>query len=401
MKKIIFLLLASMLLLVSCEVDDKYLYNDVVAIDWNAAADSSSMTLANDYWNTTGHFFNDDANGNPIMNDYWPEAHGLDVLVDAYLRTKDDAARQDDANLYKQRIYDWYEGVRNKNWYGVGWKNEFYDDMGWHGLAHLRAFEATGDVRYEESAKYLWGEITKGWTDYQGGGIKWREPSDALGEDKGIPANGPAAIIAARRWIKYGDTESYQNPVTGESLNNLEWAIMIYNWIREYRYVPSTGRVFEDINDKNNDFLYNFGTFMGAALELYHITGDKLYLNDAIKMSNYAISNRSSSGILSDWGEQENHDVNLFKGIFVRNFTQLVMEDDLPDFNRRRFVTFMKNNGKTLWEEGTLKPDGGSTFFGSKWAEKPLTYEVRLRGELSGCMLMEAMALLHNEGYLK
>ncbi|NDV69385.1 glycoside hydrolase family 76 protein [Dysgonomonas sp. 25] len=396
MKKLIFLSLTSVLLLASCsKVDDKYLYDDTIAIDWNAAADSSSMTLAVDYWNTTGHFFNDDAHGNPTTNDYWPEAHGLDVLVDAYLRTNDD--------FYKNRIYDWYDGVKAKNWYHGGgtWENEYYDDMGWHGLAHMRAFEATGDTRYEQSAKELWAWITQGWSDYEGGGIKWRIPSDALGESKGIPANGPAAIIAARRWIKYGDTESYLVPGKTVSLNNLEWAKMIYEWIKENRFVPSTGRVFEDINNKNNDFLYNFGTFMGAALELYHITGDGVYLNDAIKMADYAIANRSANGILNDWGQQENHDVNLFKGIFVRYFTQLVMEDDLPDFARLRYVTFMKNNGKTLWENGTLKPDGGSVFYGSNWEEKPLTYDVKLRGELSGCMMMEAIALLYNEGYIK
>lgn len=395
MKKFIIFSMASLALLWSCdEIDDKYMYDDdIVARDWNAVADSSSMTLAQDYWNATGHFFNNSANGEARYNDYWPEAHGLDVLVDAYLRTKDDANRKNDADLYKQRIYDWYEGVRIKNWYSNTWENEYYDDMGWHGLAHLRALEATGDTRYEASAKALWGWITEGWTDYQGGGIKWRKSSDERGEDKGVPSNGPAAIIAARRWVKYGDTETYGG------LNNLEWAKRIYDWMKDYRFVPTTGRVFERFDDTQGDWTYNSGTFLGAALELYHITGEEVYLKDAIKAADYAVANLSNNGVLSDWAQQEDHDVNLFKGVFIRYFTQLMMEENLPDFARLRYVTFMKTNGETLWTSGAIKASG-SVFFGSNWREKP-TYEVKLRGELSGCMLMEAMALLQNKGYIK
>lgn len=40
-------------------------------------------------------------------------------------------------------------------------------------MAHLRALEATGDARYEQSAKELWTFITAGWNDYEGGGMPW------------------------------------------------------------------------------------------------------------------------------------------------------------------------------------------------------------------------------------
>ena len=78
--------------------------------NWAAAADSSSNQFVDRYFNDTYHCFNNTFNGEVVWNDYWPEAHGLDVLVDAYLRTKDDK--------YKQAIYDFYEGVKHKNWYG-------------------------------------------------------------------------------------------------------------------------------------------------------------------------------------------------------------------------------------------------------------------------------------------
>ena len=243
---------------------------------WTAAADSSTTAFFERYWNTTSHCFNNTFAGEVAWTDYWPEAHGLDVLVDAYLRTNDDT--------YKQAIYDFYEGVRAKNWYNGGgtWENEYYDDMGWHGLAHMRALEATGDERYAQSSKELWNWITLGWSDYEGGGIQWRKGADAEGLSKGIPANGPAAIIAARRYQKYPD-----EVVNG--YNDLEWAKRIYDWMKYNRTVLSTGRVYENYDNTNNDYSYDVGTFLGAALELYNITGEKVYFNDAIKVTDYHI----------------------------------------------------------------------------------------------------------------
>ena len=55
------------------------------AIDWNKAADSSTNNLVDKFWNASGNYFNE---SNVSTNfHYWPQAHGLDVLVDAYERT--------------------------------------------------------------------------------------------------------------------------------------------------------------------------------------------------------------------------------------------------------------------------------------------------------------------------
>ncbi len=295
-----------MALMISCgSFDDRYIeVNKFPTYNWVAAADSSTSEFVSRYFNAQYHVFNNTFDGQIAWNDYWPEAHGLDVLVDAYLRTRNDR--------YKQAIYDFYEGVRVKNWYGTTWENEYYDDMGWHGLAHMRALEATGDTRYEESSRNLWNWIAKGWSDYQGGGIQWRKNSDALGDDKGIPANGPAAIIAARRYQKY------PNEVV-DGLNDLQWAQRIYDWIKYNRTVLATGRVYETFNNTNGDYSYDVGTFLGAAIELYNITRDKVYLNDAIKVVSYHIAANinTTNRVMTDYGEQSGngggHDVNLFQ----------------------------------------------------------------------------------------
>ncbi len=379
---------------VSCgSYEDEYIETSKFPeFSWVAAADSSSPAFVNRYWNVEHHVFNNTFDGAIAWNDYWPEAHGLDVLVDVYLRTGEDR--------YKQAIYDFYEGVREKNWYSDNWKNEYYDDMGWHGMAHMRAFEATGDARYEQSAEDLWRWITEGWTDYQGGGIKWREQSDDLEEDKGIPANGPAAIIAARRYQKYPDE------VVG-GFNNLEWAIRIYEWMKYHRTVLSSGRVYEVFESTNGDYSYDVGTFIGAALELYDITSEMVYLRDAIKVAKYHMSANinTNNRVMRDYGEQagngNGHDVNLFKGIFVRYFTLLIEHPDLPENDRVRFVAFLENNANYLWTFGTEKnPD---IKFSYTWWETPAE-SVKwgdLRSATSGATTIEAMARLEENGIVE
>ena len=79
--------------------------NQEYRINWNAAADSSSSALIHLFWNADEHYFNYNNLGLKDFH-YWPQAHALDVMVDAYLRTRD--------NLYKTTINDWYEGVKRK-----------------------------------------------------------------------------------------------------------------------------------------------------------------------------------------------------------------------------------------------------------------------------------------------
>ena len=386
MKKLLYGIVCSVILFSCDSYKDEYIEVDAIPkyTAWDAAADSSSLSFISVFWNETAHHFNNDNNGNIGRYDYWPEAHGLDVLIDAYLRTNDEK--------YKTRIYEFYEGVKAKN--GNRFWNNFYDDMGWHGLAHLRAFEATGDTRYEESAKYLWGEVLKGWDDLDGGGIRWNHDNTVEGMSKGIPSTGPATIIAARRWQKYGNTESF------EGANDSIWMMRCYDWIKEKRRVAETGRIFENVDDTGGDWTYNTGLFIGAALEIYNITGDKMYLNDAIKTSNWAMSAliNIDTRVLSDWAEQRDHDVNLFKGIFVRYFTQLIMHPDLPEITRKRYIAFMQNSANYLWSMGTQKTP--VILYGWHWWEVPEDGFAALRTQLSGCMMIEAMALLKKEGYL-
>jgi len=353
-----------------------------IGSSWEALAERSSSDFLKGYWNTTEDHFNNSLSGTVNPHDYWPEAHAIDVIIDAYLRSGE--------AKYKQIIYDFYDGVKQKN--GGTFKNAYYDDMAWHGLAHLRAFEATGDTRYETSARDLYHWVLQGWDD-AGDGIKQRDdPSSGIG----VPSTGPATIMAIRRWVKYGDSEVV------DGLNDLQWAKKMYDGMRKYKYDPTTGAVYDGAADKTSVWTYNAGTFMGAAMELYDVTREQQYLDDAIKTADWTLANLSlktpGNRILSDWAEQQDNDVNLFKGIFMRYFTRLIMEPDLPASKRSDYVKFIEYNAKALVTYASAITDNNIMIYNYGWYFKPS--DAFLRAQTSGCTLIEAMALLEKKGYL-
>lgn len=312
-------------------------------VDWQAVADSSSEAMVNLFWNPSNKYFNYSNSGLTDFH-YWPQAHALDVIIDAYNRTGD--------MLYFTSINDWYAGVKTKN--GNSFYNDFYDDMEWNALAMLRAYNATNDEKFKSAAIAVWEDIQTGWNDNAGGGIAWKK--DQL-YSKNACSNGPASILAAQLYQQFGDNK------------NKQWALDIYSWEKEYLFNPSNGAVYDAINSQTGQtntewiFTYNEGTFLGAALELYKITGEKWYLNDAIKAADYTLNNlvNSNDRLLKEEGSG---DGGLFKGIFVRYFTQLILHPDLNASTRDRYVNFLKLNAETLWNQGTNKT---LVLFGTYW----------------------------------
>lgn len=361
-------------LLQSCgEIEDEYVYGkDLYTIDWQAAADSSSVSLIDRFWNAGEGYFNtlsDTPDGSSAAWNYWPQAHAMDVLVDAYLRTGD--------SKYAACFDHWYEGVKKKS--GGQYWNNFYDDMEWIALTMIRLNEATGDAKYLATARQLWDWIKEGWNDYGGGGIAWNHDQPW---SKNACSNGPAGLIAANLYRLEQKEE------------DKEWAVRIYAWLREQLFNPATGAVYDNLNGETNEvntlsLSYNQGTFLGLAHSLYRLTGDALYLKDARKAAYFGISNSgmidTGNNILRDEG---NGDGGLFKGIFMRYFVQLVLENDLDPVYRKKFATFLNNNAEVLWRQGSNKMD---LLFGTNWAQAA-EGSTELGAHTSGCTLMEARA---------
>jgi predicted alpha-1,6-mannanase (GH76 family) len=346
--------------------------------DWKAIADSSVTALNLNFWNG-GKFYN---NASPSDGNfgYWPQAHALDVLVDAYQRTGNSA--------YITYMNDWFVGVKIKN--GNTFLNHFYDDMEWNALAMLRAYKATNDQKWLDETMRVWADIKTGWNDTMGGGIAWNKEKTYY---KNTPANAPACILAARL---------YQ---LNNNADNLAWAKKIYDWQKTTLVNSSSGLVYDGINSDNDgelqdspgwSFAYNQGTFIGAALELYNITHDRMYLDDAIKTANNFISdsNLSPGGILRNG---DNGDGGLFSGIGVRYLGLLIQHADLPVPNRENYTAYLKKNAETLWLKGT---DRQRVIFNHSFTTLPSSTGY-LSPQLSGCMLMEVMAVLKDKAYIE
>ena len=305
---------------------------------------------------------------------YWPQAHGLDILLDAYLRTGD--------TNFVHYMHQWFEGVHYQN--GQTFLNIFYDDMQWNALAMLRAYHATGDEKFKEATIKVWDQILTGWTDLLNGGIMWAEFTP---HSKNACSNAPASILAARLYLLTGEQEY------------LDWALKIYEWQKQHLVDSGTGAVWDSIALENNSvvinkdwiFTYNQGTYIGAVVELYDITGNSVYLNDAVKSTDYTLHSltQPNTQLLVDEGDG---DGGLFKGIFVRYLTQLILLEDLPENTRNRYVQFLEHNAEKLWTEGT---DKSRILISSFWGNKPAhNEEIDLTIQVSGAMLMEAAALL-------
>ena len=393
MKGIKFLICSTMLLAICESIDGKGKEEGIVSsVHWTLAADSSSRSLINNFWNTSNGYFNFLSDTCTWGGHYWPQAHALDVLVDAYLRSNDD--------FYKNCFELWLKGVRHAN--GDKWANRYIDDMEWIGLAALRVFQATGNNDFLTVCKDVWYGttdnmedpdaafgISKSWTEAGEGGIFWESVKNR--HSKNACSNGPAAILAARLYQTLGNKE------------DLEWAKKIYAWEKKFLFSPDSGAIYDNLNTRTgvintrSIYTYNQGTFLGAAVELYKITGDKTYIDDAIKAADYTISRliNTDDNILKREGSGGG-DAGLFKGIFVRYFTQLILSNGISDDVRNHYIAFLKHNGETLWSEGTGRP---GILFSPYWKTAPKD-STGLTEHLSGCMLMEALALLQKENKL-
>lgn len=173
-----------------------------------------------------------------------------------------------------------------------------------------------------------------------------------------------------------------------------EWAIKIYQWEREHLFNPATGAVYDNIDGRTDNLntltlSYNQGTFLGTAHELFKITGEASYLKDARKAAYFGISDGSmidaGNNLLRDEG---NGDGGLFKGIFIRYFVKLILDDNLEPIYQKKFITFFNNNADILWRKGVNKSD---LLYGSSWA-KGAEGSTQLTIQTSGCTLIEAKA---------
>ncbi|MEA5153661.1 glycoside hydrolase family 76 protein [Raineyella sp.] len=228
---------------------------------------------------------------------YWWQAHVLDCLLDAQRRAPTAARRC--------LIAPWPAAMALRN--GVGWLNEYYDDNAWLGLALDRMEREQGIVvpargrardlqvvrnrgvrnrgvrgaqgvpgrpgarggdhgaagRRVLAVDRIVARLEGGWDDRPlGGGIPWRV-GDVF---RNVPANGPMAILMARR-------------------GRLERACRTLTWLREHCLDAATGLVVDGIRPDPTGaapwlvdrtfYTYNQGVMLGAEVAVLRAALDR------------------------------------------------------------------------------------------------------------------------------
>lgn len=344
--------------------------------DWAGTADSTQEATYTTYLGSEGTFAENNLGSDNFQ--YWPNAHVLHTLVDGYVRTGDAA--------YQNRMINLLRGIKSRN--GGSFSNVFNDDMLWLGNASVRAYRATDNEEYLDAAKFLWNDVLESYSDKFGGGIAWRKDTP---NSKNAVSNGPAIVLAMRLYEVEQDS-SY-----------LTWATELYNWQRENLVDPVSGLVWDNISEENGQvtvnkdwiFTYNVGTWIGAGLRLYETTGNRGYLEEAVKSAkSMMVSPKlTTDGVLRDEGQG---DGGLFKGILVRYFTELIQQPDISEADRAQFVDFIRFNAETLHDKGLRRP---AMLAGPDWSRQPGD-RIDLTTQISAVMLLEAMAKLEAAGIL-
>jgi predicted alpha-1,6-mannanase (GH76 family) len=292
------------------------------------------------------------SDGNDLM--YWWQAQALDVLLDRQER--------DPSAANRARIVALIDGVRRAN--GNRMPNSYYDDMEWMALALLRA-DSLG-IRTMPMVRELWRVIRGGWNGSQGGGIAWR--TNQL-DYKNVPANAPAAILAARLYAR------------DRHARDLRWAKQLVDYIHRTFIDPETLRVYDGINrqgdgrlDRDWTFSYNVGVVVGADLELSNVTGDQTLRARALKVARANLPTIAPHGVLGDEGDSDGA---LFRGIAARYLVQLA-DAEIDDV--------LTQSGGAAWQSR----NGAGRFGGSWSSQAPARTE--LGAQVSATMLLEQLA---------
>jgi predicted alpha-1,6-mannanase (GH76 family) len=291
---------------------------------------------AHDVWKNSDH----QAHNGDLYSDFWWQAHFVETALDAWEATGD----PNDLVLVAQ-IYDGFVAQH------ASWTNDFDDDLCWWALALAHAFEATLDTRYRDRAVTLFDSIAAFEDQTYGGGLWWKRNGTDAG--KNVCINCPFVMTALHLYAWTGDP------------TYLDRAKRVYSWVQSR--LTSGGSVGDSIHGpgagglSNDQFTYNYGTFVGASLGLADATGDPSYLAAADAAADQAIATLTTNGVLKDEGDGDGAG---FKMILSRYLARLAQR------GRPKLATFLATNAAAAWSNRR-----GDDLMGRDWgAPAPATF---------------------------
>ncbi len=257
----------------------------------------------------------------------WTQAIYWDMIMNAYQRTHKPEYRQLIDAIYQggYNKYDRYNWENKKEWF-------IYDDMMWWIISLARAYEITNNPIYLETSISGFDRVWRDAYDSENGGMFWS--FDHKGKNACI--NYPTVIAAMTLYT-----------ITRKT-GYLDKAKRVYRWSHDNLFSEKTGRVADHKIGNNRpgyeDYTYNQGTCIGAAVMLYLATNEKSYLDDAILAADYTRDKMcNAEGILpaeGDWNEQ-----GVLKAIFAQYIVRLI-----EDAQQTQYLPWIKKNITLAWE---------------------------------------------------
>ena len=276
---------------------------------------------------------------------WWNSANIMEAMIDFnHLANKSFARNLDD--IYNKNIN------RNK---GNFISANAFDDNAWWALAWLKAYDMTQDGRYLLTAQTIFQDmITRSWDTVCGGGVRWAFG----GTYKNAVTNELFIELAARLAIETADST--------KKAYYLNWALKDWAWFKNSGMINSDYMINDGLNHNcaNNNgitWTYNQGVILGALKDLYLLTYDHAYLQEAKKLAYASMAkNSNNNGILTEPGGPDGGgDRNQFKGIYMRYLA--LLNAVLHDTAIKKFILL---NADYAWQHA----QSAEGFFDFNWS---------------------------------
>lgn len=241
----------------------------------------------------------------------------------------------------------WREGAAGNNIPGFGSSTNgvtgggtrFYDDNSIVGINLVDAYEITGNEAFLNRAKQVVQFLKSGEDSVLGGALWWNEEQKNITGDANSNKPSCSNGYATQFLLRY-----YAVCEASERADVLAFAKRLYNWLK-------TNLKDEDNcywNDKNNQgginktkWTYNTGVMIQNGIRLYKITGENVYLNDAISSAQgaYDFFVKTRNGVTLSYPD---HDP-WFNTKLLRAYIDLVPHYSTADNYIKAYIKFINN----------------------------------------------------------
>jgi predicted alpha-1,6-mannanase (GH76 family) len=286
--------------------------------DFNANTEAGTQTLQQWY------------NGSGLYNStgWWNAANCVEALIEDIIANNDTqyfAALTNTFNLNSSGDF----------------LDSYYDDNGWWANSWIHAYDITGNTNFLNMAKIIFAYNTNGWDTTNAacpGGIWW---NTSRTYKNAIPNE--LFLMTAIRLHQ-------RTPGDGGPLSYFFWATNEWNWFKNSGMINSLNLINDGLNGCVNNgettWTYNQGVILGGLADLYKVTGDTNYLNQAMAIAGATITNLvDNHGVLLEpCGDSCGADGSEFKGIFQRNLTYLYDETHYAPY-----YNFLYTNAHAVW----------------------------------------------------